>query len=225
MTTVKVTIDAKTPMLTEGGKQVPFALSKAINASLITAQKKQLAHMAGEFTLRRPQFAKLSVKITQFAKKTNPVGTIAIAPPGDRADIFAKFERGGTKRPKDGKNLAIPITGSPVKRTARSIVSDQNKPKALLSGAANVTSRTGKVKNVRRAASFKGAFLKPAMDGKPAMIFMRQGKRVKLAYVLEPSVPIKPELDFVSTITDSVNRTFREDFEREFANALKTARK
>jgi hypothetical protein len=223
MTTLKITLDAKTPALTDGAKQIPYSLARAINASLITAQKKQLAHMAHDFTLRRPTFAKLSVKITQFAKKTNPVGEIAIHPPGDRADIFAKFEKGGLKRPKDGHDLAIPVTGSPVKRTARSIVSAQNRPRALLSGANTVESR-GKSKVVKRAKSFGGAFLRPAKDGKPGAIFIRQGKKLKLAFILEPEAAIKPELHFEDTITTSVQQTFASDFEREFANALRTAR-
>lgn len=223
VTTLKITLDTKTPALTSGASQVPFALSKAINASLITAQKKQLARMARDFTLRRPQFAKLSVKITQFAKKTNPVGEIAIHPPGDRADIFAKFELGGIKRPKDGHDLAIPIVGSPVKRSARSVISAQNRPRALLSGANTVTAR-GKSKQVKRAKSFGGAFLRPAKDGKPGAIFIRQGSKIKLAYVLEPEAAIKPELHFEDTITQSVQQTFSSDFEREFANALRTAR-
>lgn len=221
MTTLKITLDAKTPALTNGGKQVPFALGKAINASLVTAQKKQLARMATEFTLRRPQFAKLSVKITQFAKKTNPVGVIAIDPPGDRDDIFAKFEKGGTKRPRSGKNIAIPITGSPVKRSQRSIVAEKNRPKALLSGA--TTTSRGKV--ITRAKSFGGAFLIPAHDGKAAGIFIRHGKKVKLAFTLKPTVELKPELHFEDTITQSVRSTFGDDFEREFAKAIATARK
>lgn len=221
---LKVSIDTRTPALTAGAKQVPFALSKAINASLITAQQKQLAHMGQAFTIRRPQFAKLSVKITKFAKKLSPSGEIAIDPPGDRDDIFAKFEKGGIKKPRQGRTLAIPITGSPVKKTSRSVVSDQNRPKALLSGAKQITTRTGKTRDVRRAKSFGGAFLRPAEGNKPGAIFIRQGKDLKLAYTLQPQAPIKPTLDFERIVTTSIRSTFAEDFDREFANAIRTAR-
>lgn len=225
MTTLKITLDRSTPALTNGASQIPFALGKAINASLVTAQKKQLERMARDFTIRRPQFAKLSVKITQFAKKANPVGIIAIDPPGDRDDIFAKFEKGGVKRPRTGKDLAIPITGSPVKRTARSVIAEKNRPKALLSGATTITTRTGRVKEIKRAKSFGGAFLIPAHDGKPGGIFIRAGKKIQLAYTLQPKAEVKPQLHFEDTITKSVRDTFASDFDREFANALRTARK
>lgn len=218
MTTLKITLGVNAPALTHGADQIPFALARAVNAALVTAQAKQRAHMAAEFTVRRKAFMDRSVKITRFAKKGAPVGEIAIASPGGR-DIFEKFERGGTKRPKDGRNLAIPIVGSPVKRTDRAIVQAKNRPRALLD--AMQPSQQG----VKRAKSFGGAFLRPAKDGKPGAIFMRVGKKVKLAYVLEPTVPIAPELKFEDTITKSVRETFASDFEREFAHALKTARK
>jgi hypothetical protein len=225
MIVLRVSIDANAPMIQRGERQIPFALQKAVNASMITAQQKQLKRMATVFTLRRPQFAKLSVKITKFAKKFDPVGEIAISPPGGRADIFAKFEQGGLKKPRDGHNLAIPIIGSPVKRTKTSIVAVQNRPRILLGGDSQVTDRTGKVRGVKRGKTFGGAFIRPAKDGKPAMIFVRQGKKLKLAYVLEPEAQIKPELDFVETITDSVKRTFSSDFTREFADAVAKSRK
>jgi hypothetical protein len=225
MTTLRVSTTVDVSRIQGGAKQLPFAMSKAINTALVKAQAKQLAHMQREFTIRRPQFAKLSTKITKFAKKTSLIGEIAIAPPGDRADIFAKFELGGTKRPKDGRNIAIPITGSPVKKSARTIVSDQNRPKALLSGATTIQTRSGKVKAVKRAKSFGGAFLIPAHDGKPGGIFIRAGKKVKLAYTLQPKAEIKPRLDFVETVSTSINQTWAEDFAREFANAMRTAKR
>lgn len=217
--TLRVSIDSNAPFLKGGEKQIPFSLSKAINASLVTAQKAQLARMGREFTIRRPQFAKLSVKIVKFAKKASLTGEIAIDPPGDRDDIFAKFEQGGTKKPT-GRFLAIPITGSPVKKTARTIVAEKNRPKALLSGQTH----TAQGAPIKRAKSFGGAFFLPPRDGKAAGIFIRAGKKVKLAYTLQPKAELKPELHFVDTITHSVRDTFSEDFAREFAKAVKTAK-
>jgi hypothetical protein len=221
MTTLRVKTSVDVSRIEGGAKQVGFAMSKAINTALVTAQKKQLAHMQGEFTLRRPQFAKLSVKVTKFAKKSSLVGELAIDPPGDRDDIFAKFEKGATKKPTRGTALAIPITGSPVKRSAKSIVAEKNRPRALLSGA--TTSKSGKV--IARAKSFGGAFLIPGKDGEPGAIFIRQGKKIHLAYTLERKAWIKPRLDFVDTVTKSIGETWEGDFAREFANAMRTARK
>lgn len=224
MTTLSVRTTIDTSKLDTAGKQTAFAMSKAINAVLLKAQTAERTRMAQTFTIRRKQFAERAVKITQFAKKTTLVGEIAIAPPGDRADIFAKFEAGGTKRPKDGHSLAIPVTGSPVKRTAKSVVADKNRPRALLSNAQTVQSR-GKTKQVKRAKSFGGAFLRPAKDGKPGAIFIRTPKGLQLAYILEPSAPLKPELHFTDTVTATVTKEWVPTFEQEFAHALATAKK
>lgn len=221
MTTLKITLDTSTPALTSGAKQVNFALAEAINASLTTAQKRQRSHMAQAFTLRRKRFADLAVKITQFAKKGAPVGVIAMDPPGTASDdIFNKFEKGGRKRPKAGHSIAVPIVGSPVLKTKRSIVAEKNRPRTLLSGAQTTPSG----KQVKRAKSFGGAFLRPAKDGNPGAIFVRTPRGLKLAYSLVPDEPIQPTLAFEDTITKSVRDTFAQDFEREFANALKTAK-
>ena len=216
MTTIRVRTTVDVSKIEGAARQVPFALSKAINATLIKAQAKQRAHMAAEFTIRRKPFMERSVKITRFAKKASLIGELAIASPGDRSDIFAKFEQGGTKRPKDGHSLAIPIVGSPVKRSTKTVVLAKNRPRALLDRA-QTTNKRGK--------AVGGAFLRPAKDGKPGMIFMRTARGLKLAYVLEPAVPIKPELHFVDTVTKSIDQTWEQDFAEALANALSTARK
>jgi hypothetical protein len=216
MTTINVKTTVDISKIDGAAKQLPFALSKAINSVLIKAQTAERTRIRATFTIRRPRFADLSVKITQFAKKTTLVGQIAIAPPGDTADIFAKFEAGGIKRPTKGANLAIPITGSPVKKTLRSVIQAKNRPRALLDQSQNTTS-TGKGK-------VGGAFLRPAKDGKPAGIFIRTKQGLKLAYLLEPEAPIKPELHFVDTVTQTITREWASTFEQELANALRTAR-
>jgi hypothetical protein len=213
MTTLRVSIEANTPALTTGAKQIPFAMSKAINATLVLAQKKQREHMARIFTVRRRPFMERSVKITQFAKKGTLRGEIAIASPGGR-DLFEKFELGGTKRPKDGHSLAIPVTGGPVKKTERTVIQSKNRPRALL----------GNQQDVKRAKSFGGAFIRPAEGNTPGAIFIRTPRGLKLAYTLQPEADIEPELRFEETVTSEVTRTFSTEFEREFANAIKTAK-
>jgi hypothetical protein len=214
MTTLRVSIETNTPALTNGAKQIPFALAGAINASVKKAQAKQIAHMQGAFTIRRPTFLKQSVKITQFAKKNTLSATLAIDSPGDSDDIFAKFEKRTIKKPTKGTNLAIPIVGSPIRRSERSIVKTIDKPRALLSGS-------------QKGKGARTAFLKPGEGNEPGQIFIKRGAKGKpqLAYVLRPYVPLKPILTFEKIVTDEVERTFSSEFAKSFAHAIATAKK
>src|SRR5690606_21849287 len=89
-------------------QQIPFATSLALNETAKRAQGEQRKGMARHFTLRRKQWADRSVKIQPFSNKRTLAVTLKIDPPGGKADIFSKFEDGGTKTPKDGKRLAVP---------------------------------------------------------------------------------------------------------------------
>jgi hypothetical protein len=225
MITLTIDVHIDDSALTEIGKQVPFAMFKAMNATMLKAQARQRARMRSIYTIRRPSFLNLAVKITEFAKKNSLVTELAIAPPGDREDVYAKFEAGGVKRPLRGKDIAIPVTGSPVKRNRTSIVADENKPRALLAGLSEVTTRTGRVKQVKRADSFGGAFIKPASGGKEAVIFIRRGRHLVLAYRLEPEVPIDHSLKFEETVTREYVKDFPAEWEQAMNAAIASARR
>jgi hypothetical protein len=222
MIALTIDVDIDDADIATMGRQLPFVISKAMNSSMVKAQSAELAHIERTFTIRRKDFAKRSVKITKFAKRDSLVAELAIDPPGGREDIFAKFERGGIKRPREGRSLAIPVVGGPAKRTVRSIVADQMRPRALLSGESEFVTRTGR--RVSRAASFGGAFVRPAQDGKPAAIFVRRGKHILLAYTLAPEAPIEPDLKFEDTVSTAFTRAFTPEFDRWWAEAVRTAR-
>jgi hypothetical protein len=213
MTTIRVKTTVDVSRIAGAEKQVAYALSVAINESMKRAQTKERAHLAEVFTIRRKTFVNQSVKITQFAKKNTLLGEIAMDPPGQKADdLFNKFELGATKKPIGGRNLAIPVLGSPIRKSKRTIVKPEDRPRALLSGS-------------QRGKRSRFAFLKPAEGNKPAEIFLRIGKQVKLAYVLKPEVPTPPVLKFVDTVTAEINRVWPEEFDKAWTKALATARK
>jgi hypothetical protein len=223
---LKVTLDRSTPALTSGASQVPFALSKAILAVLKTGQKAQIEHMGRVFTVRRKDFARLSVKIVGFPNKNKPVGEIAISSPGGRSDIFEKFETGADKFPHGGRSfIAVPKTGSLVKKRKSSIVPEHLRPKALRDNPL-LTLRTF-VAPFRNDPDKLGIF---AVD-RAAESRDRKKKRnanrarPRLLYTLIDEAPIRETLEFVKTITDTVSRDFSAEFEREFAKALATQRK
>jgi hypothetical protein len=226
MISLSIDIEIDDSRLLEVGRQVPFAMYKAMNNSMVKAQLRVRGRMRAIYTIRRPRFLELTTKITQFAKKDLLVTELAISPPGStvpsgREDIFEKFETGGIKKPHaKNHHIAIPVLGSSVKRTRTAIVADENRPRALLDNPAQlVSSRTGKVKDVKRTKAFGGAFIRPAQDGKSPVIFIRRGRHLELAYVLKPDVPIKDNLKF----EDTASAAFIKDFPTEFRNQLARA--
>jgi len=188
--------------------QAPFATSKAINETAKDFQKVQTAHMRKEFIERNPVFINRAVKINPFANKRRLSATVQIEPPGGQrtADILAKFEEGGTKRPREGRHLAIPIEA---RRTKRGIISRAERPRAFQ------FREIGK-----RIVGLKRTFIIPGIG-----IFQRRGKgKVRLLYAFERAVSIPPALDFVENATRVVRIMFRRHFRKAFQQALRTAR-
>lgn len=107
-----------------GQQQLPYATAKAVNATLLAVQDAERKRLREVFTVRRAAFVDRLVKIERadFATKRNAVGRVGIQ--GDRADVLAKFEQGGTKRPAGGHALAVPVVGSIAKPRAGSVVPD-----------------------------------------------------------------------------------------------------
>jgi hypothetical protein len=225
VTTIKVGLTVDRSRLEANASQVPYALSRTILRVLKTGQAAQLEHMGQKFTIRRKDFARLSVKIVGFPNKNRPVGEIAISSPGGRSDIFAKFEDGKDKFPHAGRHfLAVPRTGSLVKKRQSSIVPPQLRPAALKD---SLTLRTF-VKPFKKDPSKLGIF---AVDRVSEARARRTGKkrdsnraRPTLLYTLIDEAPIKDSLEFVKTITDTVSRDFASTFDEEFANAVRTKR-
>lgn len=226
MTTVKVGVSVDRSRLEANARQVPFALKNTIASLLKAGQEAERARMAQVFTLRRKDFARLSVKITEFPTKTKLVGEVAISSPGGRSDIFGKFETGADKVPHNGRQfLAVPRTGSLVKKRKSSIVPDQLRPAALKH---SLTLRTF-VKPFRKDPSKLGIF---AVDRAAEARARRTGKkrdanraRPTLLFTLIEEAPIADSLKFVDTVTKTINRELATTFEQEFARAVATAKR
>ena len=191
-------------LLKTAAKQVPFATSVAINETAKDFQRVQVAHIEEAFTIRRQTFARRAVKIKPFATKRQLTATVSIDPPGGRAEIFAKFERGGTKRPR-GQHIAVPVGIS----TAR-VIPKGKWPRRLLERPNMFALRQ------RRGKLPPGIYRRLGAR--------RAGKRVKLMYVLKRSVPIDARLDFLETGRRVVRQRFGRNFQRAYAKALRTAR-
>jgi hypothetical protein len=119
-----------------GNDQVPFALGNAVNDTAKAAQSDERLQLRRAFTLRRPEWADRSVKITKFAKKNDPSAVLGIHPPGGdaTADIFSKFEADTQKLPKSG-TIAIPVSRVGLARGSSGVSVTATAPETLSQAA------------------------------------------------------------------------------------------
>ena len=178
---------------------MPWVIQNTINNTLKGAQEAQYATMRKNFTIRNEAFLKFSVRL-QFANKQTQAGRIYIADIGGKktADIWNKFEGGGTKTPTKGKNIAVPTDSAWPNRSR--VKPQRNKPRNL--ARSFVVKRGGTTFILAR----KGKRAKLDGSGRDA--------NIKLMYVLQPGVRIPDRLHFYSTIIPYVNQNmprFAED--------------
>jgi hypothetical protein len=205
-------------------RQLPFATSKALNATVKDVQAAERAHLRVIFTLRREQWADRAMKITHFATKTAPWAAIAVQPPGstDRSDILAKFEDETEKIPHaGGHSIVIPVDA---KRTGAGVVSNTMRPRTL-----NFRPSPHASTGYTVLIGDQNTVLIQRPDGR-GVIIQKNGPHVKgardgtLLYLLRPKVAIKPDLHFESIGERIVDERWAEQFREAWALALETAR-
>lgn len=209
-------------------RQIPFAQAKAINTLAINVQTAERLRLREVFTLRRESWADRSIKITHFAKKSEPWARIAISPPGAsgaaRADILGKFETETEKRPRaGGRTIAIPINA---RRNKRDIIYGKERPTAF---------HFRQVGN--RVLGDRRTFLIRMPDG-TGLILQRRRKTAQARqlgyrgkdeglialYRLMPEVSITPDLHFEPTALHVITRDWVTSMEAALELALRTAR-
>lgn len=190
-------------------RQIPFALAKGINETIKDVQTSERVNLRRKFTLRRPEWADRSVKITKFASKRDPSATIGIHPPGaggdERSDILGKFETDTVKEAHHGR-VAIPIAA---KRTKRDIVRANQRPRAIIaSGKAFVIEHT---KN-------------PAVQLIVRTIGRGRRRVLETLYLLVKRVRLTRKLEFRERAEQAVDRSWVTNMRKALAEALRTAR-
>lgn len=185
-------------------RQVPFALSKAVNATALDVQTSVRARQRKIFTLRRPDWADRSVKMVKFAKKIDPSATIGIHPPGgdQRADIITKFEADTQKISRTGGRVAIPVGAK-----SAGVIRGRNRPRAMIEAARAfvLQSRNPAVQLIVRRAA--------------------RGKRaLETLYLLVKRVRISPVLRFHLTAAQRIDERFQTHMLTAFDDAMRTAK-
>lgn len=183
--------------------EIPYALSRGINDTLLSIQKEQIQTINDRFTVRRQAFVKRSVKITKFSKKQDLDGEISIADIGGKStkDILSKFETGKDKRSRTGGKVAVP---SEFIRPDRGRVVTKSKRPSQLKNTFKVT------------------------KGETSLLFQRKGKgknrTVHLAYILKPSVKIDRRLGFVDVAVRVFNTSFQTHVNKRLEEGITKAR-
>lgn len=220
-------------------RQVPFALSNALNDTAKLFQYREREHISDVFTVRRKAWVDNSVKVTEFATKRKLSATVAIQSPGngDRSDILGKFETQTSKTPaKGGKSIAVPMDA---KRLSSGILADSARPKAFnfkrVGGQRALNHGHSTNKSIRGGIG-RGALEVYEGDRKTVLIRNAQGKGVvlqrvgrgkragmRVLFFLTPRVKLTPNLDFIDTAKEAASH-IGEFFKARFAEAMHSAR-
>lgn len=189
-------IEAK---LAHAKAQIPFATANALNKTALIVQEHEVTkeipnHLKLRTNWWKPRY-KYGVNI-KFAKKKDLKSTVS-----SRAPWFALVDKGGTKRPQQGRTIAIPtdrINQSTRRRT-------RDLPMILIASKRAFT------------ASINGH----------RGIFRRVGKkarRIEALYFFHPDPKIPDLTNFYESGQRVVDRVYKGIFDVELANAIRTAR-
>lgn len=208
---IEIQVDQAIAALDELGKrQIPFAISMALNRTAEDGQAAVRERLGGEFTLRRKDYIDRTIKIENRdrATKTKPFVIVGVDP---TRNVLAKFELGGAKTPVSGRALAVPIDA---RRNKSDIVTKSQRIRSL--NLRKVGSKAGGI----RIQGDKGTFVAGGA------VLQRVGSRgkIRVLYAFKDSVPLRPVLRFEDTVTRTVEKRWAPNFEGSFAFAMRTSR-
>jgi hypothetical protein len=191
---IRVEIPQQLRRLAAGNtRQIPFALSLALNRVTRSGQKAQTDGIFRRFKVRRAPRLRTSVRMAASSKE-NLVAKLVV-----RDAFLIQHEEGGVRRPGDVySSIVQPIRA---KERRRGVVYGSNTPKAVLAG-------TLKIK----------PFIARMRNGKVG-VFTRRGKKrnpIDLIFTFERESKLRKRLKMGGTVGTVVAL----EWEREFGAAL-----
>lgn len=181
-------------------RQVPFALSLALNRVGKIAKAEETAGIFERFTVRRPKRLQTAVRM-KASKKSDPQVTLSI-----RDAFLVQHEEGGIRRPGDVYHSMVQPVRAEEKRIG--VVHGKWTPAALL-------------------RSNRQAFVARMPRSGKVGVFVRSGPPrlpIELVFSLEKQVKIPRLLKFGSTVNAVANREWEAQFGQALAEALASAR-
>lgn len=159
---------------------IPYACARTLTMLAQDAQAEVRRELPRRFTIRNT-FVEKGVKIKPASKSNLQSEVYAQMEGAFSLDFMLLQEEGGTKRPR-GQNLAIPVDA---KRSKRDIVTQANRPKALLRKKGYFISHQS---TAQTAHLFPGVYKRMA------------DHRLSLLFDLEPRASVPSRWDFVPTV-------------------------
>lgn len=200
---VKVTISSNARQIArvhkKVRKQIPFALSKALNASALKAGADVRKGLSSRFTIRN-KYVERGIRVGKFATKRKLVAEVGSTDP-----FMVTHETGGARLKKPGNTFyAIPTAA--IRKGGKGRVTPSKFPARLLKR--------------------KGSFLTRAKSGAP-MVAQRKGKKrypISIWWIFVRKAHIRKRLGFEAQVDVSVQKNFDKSFAKAFEAALRTAR-
>lgn len=189
-------------LLSTLGAKARFGASVGLNRTANEVQDEVRKGLSGQFTLRRKAFIENTIyrkPREDFATKDNLKAGVRINP---ERDVLAKFEDGGSKTPREGKSIAVPLGARP---SPTSIVPQRYTLKALFFGQQGLASQAKSVFKARTKSRRKLLLKRSTQDD----IFIRNGVvfqappnhrgKPKALWVFKSSTKLPQSLHFMAT--------------------------
>lgn len=206
-----------------GRSQIPFAASRALNATAFDVRKEVVERtFPKSFTLRNKRFPSIATRVAT-ASKARLIASVGDRTPGGRDYLVTQAE-GGTKRPR-GRHLAVPEEQH-IRRTAGGAVRRTDKPRRLLEDLLSPKDAGRQGGRGNRKRSKPKPFI--ITDSHGLQWIVRRQRKVEglqFLYAMPTDARIKKRFPFHEDALAVARRVFAGHFAREFERAMRTARR
>lgn len=194
-------------------RQLPFILSKALNALASDVQAEVRQNIPQRFTLRR-QWIVQGIRVKPSSKTNLEAVVYSID------EFMQRQETGQDKTPKRDQNLAIPMSG------ARRNPSGSIRAADLPSGLGVARDQTFSIQRGKRDVKVRGAggtAWKQTINGKTYLL-RRRGSKVEVMYLLQPRAQIDRRLMLREDGERVVRARAQQRLQEAVEYAMRTAR-
>ena len=179
-------------------KQIRFATAVALTRTAKDAQEEVRRQLPERFTIRTGWVGK-GIRIKP-ARKNDLEASVRVLD-----DFMALQETGGLRKSQSGEALAIPVGA---RSTPRSVTRPSKFPSRLL----------------EKPRHFIAAFHDDPQTHAVWRRGGRKGRKLKLMYVFQSQVRLKPRFDFLEVVKLVVEARFAENFNEVMQEAIRTIR-
>lgn len=208
--------------LEKGQRRLAYVVANALNRTAKDIQTEERARVAGEFTIRKPEFIlRQAAIIKPFASATQGRAFVDISVGQKSRLLLSTFEEGGARPPFKGKSVAVPITGEEARPSFEQPVPQNLRFTGLRfklsKGDRRLRRKGGRSRHEIRRGEH-GTYLIPGVG-----VFQRSGGESHLIYSFESSIALKPRLRFLDTARRVTSARFNENLQRETISAISHA--